>query len=843
MLTAKHASNDEPAGTFTPINSYTSRVLRSCPSYATQVTNGKKKRVSIRWTAPARGFGCVVLAASVVQKGWIWFRHEGRLSLNICEREALPPSNATTNCCACGNATYRMTFYGLWSPTSHPKDYPAFSTHWSNVIGASHSREYSIWDYGEFASPAVQKVAEWGWPNDVETEVTSQGDHVMSLIKTPAQWPAYQPRNLRNPPSDTFKVDQSRHLVSLLSMLGPSPDWNVGITKETMCTLECGWIGTRVYNLTPWDAGTDSGVSYLSANSAITPHERIRALTSADDPESPFYKEEGGNIEPVARVVITRISLSGGQCGHSEPVLKQYSMTSQSTTSDVTMCSYGQWSDWSECAVTCGWGIKTRSRAGGLRKSPSECGATMEKEICQGSGECAGGAGDSTACLYSDWTSWGDCSVSCGAGLRVRNRVLMWPSEASNCREPLKEMTECAAACSSRDTCNYSAWGDWMPCPVTCGVGQTIRKRSVTAGSDCSAVMQNSKCMTSMSCDQDTVDIVGCVYAEWSDWSACPITCGIGTTFRKRMLLSGESNCEGFQMQQSKCMTSMTCPSDDQLACEYGEWSEWMPCSESCGKGATLRKKFLLGEDTSGNDCEGFVMENAACHNRPCSNESIQQQCVFLPWNPWMACSASCGKGETLRKRFLNQSASVDGCEGFQMEQNRCMVPCDVTSATICLYSQWSPWFPCAGGRLTGQTTRKKVLKFAPEGLTCDTFMMETAACIPVPVSEGESLQCSSTEWSGWSTCCRRERETRKRLQSSPNSGCVHLVERRRCQNTEPCPRDCVMGPWSRWSRCSVRKGRKVAIQIRKRRIRVRPLSTGAPCLRRKEKRRCNRNG
>lgn len=45
-------------------------------------------------------------------------------------------------------------------------------------------------------------------------------------------------------------------------MLGPSPDWNVGLSAEDLCTKECGWVQKLVQDLIPWDAGTDSGVTY-----------------------------------------------------------------------------------------------------------------------------------------------------------------------------------------------------------------------------------------------------------------------------------------------------------------------------------------------------------------------------------------------------------------------------------------------------------------------------------------------------------------------------------------------------------------------------------------------------
>lgn len=66
----------------------------------------------------------------------------------------------------------------------------------------------------------------------------------------------------RAAPSAEFSVDRTRHLMSFLTMLGPSPDWNVGLSAEDLCTKECGWAQRVVQDLIPWDAGTDSGVSY-----------------------------------------------------------------------------------------------------------------------------------------------------------------------------------------------------------------------------------------------------------------------------------------------------------------------------------------------------------------------------------------------------------------------------------------------------------------------------------------------------------------------------------------------------------------------------------------------------
>lgn len=66
----------------------------------------------------------------------------------------------------------------------------------------------------------------------------------------------------RAAPSAEFSVDRTRHLMSFLTMMGPSPDWNVGLSAEDLCTKDCGWAQKVVQDLIPWDAGTDSGVSY-----------------------------------------------------------------------------------------------------------------------------------------------------------------------------------------------------------------------------------------------------------------------------------------------------------------------------------------------------------------------------------------------------------------------------------------------------------------------------------------------------------------------------------------------------------------------------------------------------
>jgi len=45
------------------------------------------------------------------------------------------------------------------------------ANHWSALIGASHSKNYILWEYGGYASDGVKQVAELGSPVKMEEEI------------------------------------------------------------------------------------------------------------------------------------------------------------------------------------------------------------------------------------------------------------------------------------------------------------------------------------------------------------------------------------------------------------------------------------------------------------------------------------------------------------------------------------------------------------------------------------------------------------------------------------------------------------------------------------------------
>jgi spondin-1 len=135
--------------------------------------------VQITWTAPTIGSGCIVFKSTVIEHKDIWYMDEGSLSKTFCEENVNSEDTQPKildECKACDEAKYELTFEGLWSRHTHPKDFPSngWLTKFSDVIGASHTTEYRFWAYGDAASEGVKEVAEHGSTRQLERELKEE---------------------------------------------------------------------------------------------------------------------------------------------------------------------------------------------------------------------------------------------------------------------------------------------------------------------------------------------------------------------------------------------------------------------------------------------------------------------------------------------------------------------------------------------------------------------------------------------------------------------------------------------------------------------------------------------
>jgi hypothetical protein len=191
-------------------------------------------------------------------------------------------------------ARYRVTFEATWDASTHPTDIPP-NPHFSGLIGGTHRSTVSFWQAGGLATEGIRLMAERGRqsPLDIEVDAAIRAGHAQHLLVG---------SDVPSSPGSTsldFEVSVGYPLVTLVTMVAPSPDWFVGVSGLSL--LENGaWVEKSV-DLFPYDAGTDSGVSYRSADRMTAPPEPIHRLNG-----SPV--DVGGTVPPMGRFVFRRLS-------------------------------------------------------------------------------------------------------------------------------------------------------------------------------------------------------------------------------------------------------------------------------------------------------------------------------------------------------------------------------------------------------------------------------------------------------------------------------------------------------------------------------------------------------
>ncbi|MHC4088200.1 MAG: DM13 domain-containing protein [Planctomycetota bacterium] len=197
--------------------------------------------------------------------------------------------------CPGSTAQYKVTFIGNWNPTDHPDNYPA-NAHFSGIIGATHNCHVSFWTPYTLVSQGIEDMAEIGSKTALTNEVNAaiSGGSAYSLISGGGLNPVYN-----NSVSTTFEANSCFPLVTLTSMVAPSPDWFVGV--ENLPLYENGqWRKKVVVDLYPWDAGTEEGTGFSTDNAATVPQDINRRITTAP------FAQTTSSIAPLGRFVYER---------------------------------------------------------------------------------------------------------------------------------------------------------------------------------------------------------------------------------------------------------------------------------------------------------------------------------------------------------------------------------------------------------------------------------------------------------------------------------------------------------------------------------------------------------
>eukprot|EP00929_Paragymnodinium_shiwhaense_P071427 TRINITY_DN36308_c2_g2_i1.p1 TRINITY_DN36308_c2_g2~~TRINITY_DN36308_c2_g2_i1.p1 ORF type:complete len:2906 (-),score=503.86 TRINITY_DN36308_c2_g2_i1:52-8769(-) len=473
-------------------------------------------------------------------------------------------------------------------------------------------------------------------------------------------------------------------------------------------------------------------------------------------------------------------------------------------------CIWHDWQDWGACSASDRGGVMRRVREVGrpVRDGGRPC--TGGKEELRSCG--AVHVGD---CMWDVWSSWSMCSTSCSGGEHRRIRRVLHAAleDGKPCEGPADERKPCENLLPCPQDCRWQHWGLWGACDSSCGGGLRKRYRGLVqathGGADCLGVRSETTDCNEQLCPQD------CAWKAWEDWGACTVSCGGGAMQRYRLAIpaaAGGRACEEQQTRQVRDCNDFECPVD----CHWRPWSEWSECPVSCGTGISERTRGTVPASFGGRTCKADVFdykEHRHCNDDPCPVDAL-----WGGWQPWGACSTSCGGGSRLRRRHLLREALHGGRPVPENQAHEQVEVCNAHDCPVdCVLGAWSDWNSCSGhcdhSAMTaeaGHSQRQRATLELPSngGASCPGPELEVRQCQP-----SCTFHCEWGEWSEWTPCgtnCKQGNVQRLRIR--PRLGKGHedaaacsggeQAERTACP-PNPCSEDCEFSDWSDWSSCS----------------------------------------
>ncbi len=212
-----------------------------------------------------------------------------------------PPVDAPT----VNTVKYRVEIRPTWNSSSPA--WPDHSAHFSWIGGATHNTNIKFWEVGTLASPGIDQMAVTGVTTDLIAEIQAEIDkgNAENLIDE-RHWFCPDEITHANCGELSFEVIVNRNypLITLASMLGPSPDWFIGVESLSMLDKDGNFIPQLMLELYPHDAGILSDNSVLVGDCCdreplSVPQQTIHLIT----------EESGEAIGPgsVGQIILTAL--------------------------------------------------------------------------------------------------------------------------------------------------------------------------------------------------------------------------------------------------------------------------------------------------------------------------------------------------------------------------------------------------------------------------------------------------------------------------------------------------------------------------------------------------------
>ena len=193
------------------------------------------------------------------------------------------------------SATYQVTFTGkftgdaLASGVSVPP-----GEHFTTLIGAVHNDSVTFWSSGGTATAGIESMAEDGGTTTLKSEINAAMLNALAVIE----------QSIASGGTATATVEitltTGHPLVTLTSMVAPSPDWFVGVSGLSLLDAQNEWLASHTVGLFPYDAGTEDGTEFSLNNNASDPQGTITSIKGMGKFSN----------EPIATLTFTRQSVN-----------------------------------------------------------------------------------------------------------------------------------------------------------------------------------------------------------------------------------------------------------------------------------------------------------------------------------------------------------------------------------------------------------------------------------------------------------------------------------------------------------------------------------------------------
>jgi len=309
------------------------------------------------------------------------------------------------------------------------------------------------------------------------------------------------------------------------------------------------------------------------------------------------------------------------------------------------------------------------------------------------------------------------------------------------------------------------------------------------------------------------------LYCEWSDWtgfSGCTATCGVGIQFRKRLLAvtdqkpdnpvssaSTEKECEGELIDIHECPSLPQCDPCTPQDCSLGDWSDW---SDPLCEGICTRSRTVA---TPSNDC-GEPCHGSLNGTKPCEADCHSKDCKLGDWSGWTTCSSELAQKYHSRSVLEVGAYHGKACSSEALNESySCLQGPD--APINCEFSAWAAWGMCSTTCGTGQQSRERTIavKASKGGQACIGGMSSVQACTNAPCADDteSGLQdCQTGPWSIWHPCEQGQQvRTRQVIHPATSSGeaCIaDLRETQGCGEAAQTSQNCVFSVWGEWTEC-----------------------------------------